>query len=200
MLNKKGSTLMELVISIVLISVVLIFLMRLLVDLNNTETNNSYAKDNQIIRSEIIRTIENDFNENVLKAISDKSDVEVDDKTLKVEFSFEKGNSSLEVSEKSVSYTNIDGNTRRWTIKDGTIYPNKASVNLMNHKEDDSNGVYVLEINIEIHTSNDLNKLNSNNLLDDITISYVGKYESIVENLSCLGVNCLGDKNLTINQ
>ena len=36
MLNKKGTTLAEVVISIVLISVVLVFMIKLLIDLNNT--------------------------------------------------------------------------------------------------------------------------------------------------------------------
>lgn len=178
---------MELVISIVLISVVLIFLMRLLVDLNNTETNNSYAKDNQIIRSEVIRTIENDFNSSLLTGINDQSNSEA----LKVEFSFSDGTSFLEVKENSVTYTTIDKKTRTWTIKDGTIYPNKASVNILKQIEEGSDeGVYVLEINIEVHTSNDLNKLDSNNILDDITISYVGRYKRIEGNLSCLGYEC----------
>lgn len=54
-LNKKGNTLIELVISIALMSVILISIVRLLVDLNNTNTNNVYAKNNQINRSEILQ-------------------------------------------------------------------------------------------------------------------------------------------------
>ena len=41
MFNKKGTTLMEVIISIALISIVLAFMIKLLVDLNNTESNNS---------------------------------------------------------------------------------------------------------------------------------------------------------------
>ena len=59
-MNNKGSTLLELIISIALISVILVFMVRLLVDLNDSETNNKYAKKNQVIRAEILRTIEND--------------------------------------------------------------------------------------------------------------------------------------------
>lgn len=196
MLNKKGSTLMELVISIVLISVILIFLMRLLVDLNNTDTNNSYAKDNQIIRLEIIRTIEKDFNARILQEISDQSDAD----TLKVDFTFsDNKTSSLEVYEKNIVYKNVEGKERRWSIKGGKIYPYKAGVNFLNYSGRGADeGVFVLEINIEVHTSNDLNKLNSNNILDDITISYVGKYQKIEGNLTCLGVDCLGEKKIKI--
>ena len=49
MLNKKGSSLLELIISIALISVVMGFLVKLLVDLNNKDTNSDFAINNQVI-------------------------------------------------------------------------------------------------------------------------------------------------------
>ena len=51
-MNNKGSTLLELIISIALISVILVFMVRLLVDLNDSETNNKYAKKNQSLLQE----------------------------------------------------------------------------------------------------------------------------------------------------
>ena len=62
MLNKKGTSLAEVIISIALISVVLIFMIRLLIDLNNLETNTTYARDYQINRAVILSTIGNDLN------------------------------------------------------------------------------------------------------------------------------------------
>ena len=47
MLNKKGTSLIEVIISIALISIVLVFMIRLLIDLNNEENNNEYAVNNQ---------------------------------------------------------------------------------------------------------------------------------------------------------
>ena len=72
-MNNKGSTLLELIISIALISVILVFMVRLLVDLNDSETNNKYAKKNQVIRAEILRTIENDLQNKILTDIRDNS-------------------------------------------------------------------------------------------------------------------------------
>ena len=46
MLNKKGTSLIEVIISIALISIVLVFMIRLLIDLNNEENNNEYAVNN----------------------------------------------------------------------------------------------------------------------------------------------------------
>ena len=54
MLNKKGVTLAEVIVSIALISVVLVFMVKLLIELNNAETNTTYAKNNQITRAEIL--------------------------------------------------------------------------------------------------------------------------------------------------
>ena len=72
-MNNKGSTLLELIISIALISVILVFMVRLLVDLNDSETNNKYAKKNQVIRAEILRTIENDLQNKIITDIRDNS-------------------------------------------------------------------------------------------------------------------------------
>ena len=75
-LNNKGNTLIELVISIALMSVVLVSMVRLLVDLNNTNTNSVYAKNNEVVRSEIIRAIETDLNNYKLSNINDLSNEE----------------------------------------------------------------------------------------------------------------------------
>ena len=56
MLNNKGMSLMEILVSIILISVVLVFLFELLIDLKNESKNNDYASNNQINRMEIIYT------------------------------------------------------------------------------------------------------------------------------------------------
>lgn len=171
MLNKKGSSLVELVISIALMSIVLVFMMKLLVDLNNTETNNSYANKNEIIRSEIIKMINNDLNSNDLKSISDTST----DNELILTFSFNNNTSSkLNVKSDTITYKTSDNNTRKWTLKESQAYPKCAKVT----KSIDDN-IYVFEIDIEIHTNNDLNNELNNNILDDILISYVNETLSL---------------------
>ena len=176
-LSKKGSTLLELVISIALISIVLVFLMKLLVDLNNTETNNVYAKDNQINRAEIIRTIENDG------STSDN---------LKIKFTFKNNKtSSINATENKFTYKDTNNNTRSWTMDGGKLYTYKAYLNYSEDAiEDVINRTYTLQINIQVHTTNDKNKFGNNNLLDDILISYIGKYSDFNTNVSCLGYDC----------
>ena len=87
MLNKKGTTLAEVIISIALISVVLVFMIRLLIDLNNMETNTNFASANQMTRAEIIRMIGNDLNDLELTQVIDTST----ENNLSITFNFSNG-------------------------------------------------------------------------------------------------------------
>ena len=70
-----------------------------------------------------------------------------------------------------------------------SIYTAKADVNYSN---DNIPKIYTLQIDIEIHTTNERNKYGNNNLLDDILISYLGKYDNFkgIGQKTCLGYNC----------
>ena len=51
--------------------------------------------------------------------------------------------------------------------------------------------IYTLIINIEIHSFNERNDINTNNTLDDITISYIGNSSDYTGvSRRCLGNNC----------
>ena len=111
-MNNKGSTLLELIISIALISVILVFMVRLLVDLNDSETNNKYAKKNQVIRAEILRTIENDLQNKIITDIRDNSTTS----NLIITFIFDcNKESNINVLKDKLTYKNTDGKTRTWT-------------------------------------------------------------------------------------
>lgn len=60
-MNKKGFTILELLISIALISVVLLLLLRVMLALEAINHDKSYASDDEIARTEIIGNIEQDF-------------------------------------------------------------------------------------------------------------------------------------------
>lgn len=188
-INKRGSTLLELVISIALISIILVFLMRLLVDLNNTETNNVYAKDNQINRAEILRMIENDLNSNTITNIDSTGSTS---NNLKIKFTFKNNKTSIiDATENKFTYKSSSNSTRNWTIDGGKIYTKKANVSYSDDKINEVNKrIYTLQIDIEVHTTNDKNKFGNNNLLDDILISYIGKSQDFNKNITCLGYDC----------
>ena len=195
MLNKKGTTLAEVVISIVLISVVLVFMIKLLIDLNNTEANNEYAKSNQITRAEIIRVIENDLRGKSISSITDSSP---NNANLVINFNF-KDNTSAQINctENRLTYTSSQNATRSWTMEEGSIYTSEAQV----YWGISPNNLYVVTIDIEVHTPNDNNSIytyqdtengrrvtSSNNTLDDFLISYVGTNN--IPSLNCLGKDC----------
>lgn len=188
-MNKKGTTLAELIISIALISVVLLFMIKLLIDLNDAEANNTYAKDNQINRAEILRMIGNDLNNKNIVSINDSGSNETK-LVINIEFT-DRTSSKIEAEEKKIKYTSSDGKKRAWNIEGGTIYTKKANVYYMKDNNDSGKNYYSLSIDIEIHTTNEKNKLCNNNTLDDIIINYIGKLDDLVTtNINCLGATC----------
>ena len=58
---KRGFTILELLISIALVSVVLLLLLRVMMSLEIINHDTSYASDDEIARTEIIRNVESDF-------------------------------------------------------------------------------------------------------------------------------------------
>ncbi len=197
-LNKKGNTLIELVISIALMSVILISIVRLLVDLNDTNTNNSYAKNNQINRAEILRAIENDLNSKVLVNINDSNSTT--DKLI-INFMFnDKTSSKIDVTKDSITYTSSNGDVRKWTMKDCELYLKKVKMSLINDDFSESieDKIYTLQLDVEIHTNNEKNTEDNNNILDDILISYYGKVSDLDNDFlktyqnseTCLGYCC----------
>lgn len=181
-MNNKGSTLLELIISIALISVILVFMVRLLVDLNDSETNNKYAKKNQVIRAEILRTIENDLQNKIITDIRDNSTT----KNLIITFKFD-GNkeSNINVLKDKLTYKNTDGKTRTWTLKEGYFNITKSPVDF----SQDEN-IYSLIIDIPVYTTNEFNTKNNNNLLDDILVSYIGRTIDLNTFSHCYGKEC----------
>ena len=94
-INNKGMTLIELLVSIVLLSTVLIFLFQLLNNLKAERENNNYASKNQVNRAEIITAIENDLNKYTLTFIEDKSN----NNNLILNFGYLNGRATLETEE-----------------------------------------------------------------------------------------------------
>ena len=164
------------------------FLVKLLVDLNNKETNNTFAKKNQITRAEIIKTIESDLNNKTISAINDNSSTS---DTLFINFLFnDNTNAQMKATKEQITYLNSDGETRKWTLKDGNVYVNKAHVYLTQDKKDSGDSLYTMIIDLEIHTSNEKNTTGNNNTLDDILISYLGNTQDYQEIITCLGYEC----------
>lgn len=191
-MNKKGTSLVELIISLALISVVLIFMVKMLLDINNSINNSNFAKNNQITRAEIIRLIENDIKDKRIEKITDESTSSV--LTIKIKFK-DISNPSIIMATKSavdnpsvLTYTDSAGSTRKWTFAEGAnIYIDLVRT----YYSPSSLDIYTMNLAIEVHTINDFNTVGKNNNMDDIVISYVGKKSDLTSAIpECLGNKC----------
>ncbi len=201
-LNNKGLTLVELIISIVLIVVVMLFMYKLLSDVNNEKNDDSYAQQNRVIRAEIIKKIEDDIFTKKLTNITDEST----SGNLKIRFSFEDGTTSRILATSSTltyeptgyvaSATSGKNAKQKWTMKECSLNVDQVKIN---YKQ--NNNIFSILLNIEVYTGNDFNRLCKageencqNNVVDDISLSYTGTYNTIIENniakLKCLGKGC----------
>ncbi len=194
-LNKKGLTLVELIISVVLIVIIMFFMYRLLSDINAAKHDNSYAQDNALVRSEIIKLISNDlFSYNINKIdVSNSSDRlnltltllpnSTDDVTASTKTAV------IGIEENTFYYTQADGTNRKWEMNNATLNSDKVNIQY----NEDAN-TYSLLLSILVYTDNDFNRQCpncQNNVVDDIIISHMG--EGKITNLngkSCLGNNC----------
>lgn len=191
-INNKGMTLIELLVSIVLIGIVLVFLFQLLVDLKNETENNNFAYNNQVNRTEAIYTIQNDLSnpEYTLIAIQDDS---TDDK-FSIKFVYEGAynlpkpileiekvtteNELLGNMEKYyLKYTSIDGTKYSWEMKGATV----DQCGLFTYKIDETANKYYFKLNLYLYNSvyHDRNNKDRNNAVDDIELTHTGNLNDI---------------------
>lgn len=114
-MNKKGFTLMEIIVSVALLSIVMLLLFQLMIDLEYEDNHSSFAKDNQIKRATIIKRVEKDLMDKGLSLVSlNKAS---DYATLTFKYS-NNTDSSVVVYEDKISYS---GET--WLLEsDGAKY------------------------------------------------------------------------------
>lgn len=207
-MNKKGITLVEIIISIGLISLVMLFLFNLLIDMQYEEDHASFAKENQLNRASIIKNVQEDFAELELNRIT----LQLHSDNTEIIFNFNKSDSVkyLIVYSDRISY---DGET--WYIEaknDTTVYdfqnityqetPDTTTYRLnidTNGDGDcdincDKNQNGILDGEEELNTKNESYKIQSSytyfhvvipvitgereNTIDDIELFYIGKKNS----------------------
>ena len=108
-LNKKGMTLVEIIISVALLSVVLGFLFKVLLDVKYESDDSRFAITNQINKAEITKVIQNDLIES-----GGASAVSVNSSLNKVTFTLNSEVKLLEITDDNV----IKYDNKKWTIKD----------------------------------------------------------------------------------
>lgn len=116
MLNKKGMTLLEIVISIALISVVMLFLFSLLNDIQYESKHTSYAKDFLVSRATIIKDVQEDIlNNNITNVMQVSSN---ENKTDVHFFKNDTSIMSLEVESKKITYKNALGEVESFSLSE----------------------------------------------------------------------------------
>ncbi len=181
-LNKKGISLMELLISIILISVVLLFIFQLLVDVENETDSNNYSYNNQINRIEALYAIANDINNinNELVAIINNNPVS-SNTILDLDFNYKNHdvNPKLTITKEEngdydryyLNYLDYNGNQNRYEMKDVIIDPCISYISKRH-----TNGKYYFRLNVNVYNypDHERNNKNYNNLVDDLEIEALG--------------------------
>lgn len=162
-LNKKGISIIELIVSIALMSVVMLFLYNLLSNVTFEKDDDYIASLNQANRIEIISTIENDLicdNTITIHNINDTSLTLKGTKTYTITITNTSNNYKI-------TYDN--GTTQTWTIKGGTV----GNINCDLSKGNGTTETKVTQCTIPIYTTNINNKEGNNNTLDDIIFTFI---------------------------
>lgn len=210
--NKKGMTLIELLVSIVFVGIILVFMFGMLNSLKNEAENSNFAYYNQTNKIDAIHTIEKDLNEYVLLGIESKSNSDinlnfhylkgVDNKTAKLYFNTKNNKNYL-------NYENVDGEKYSWEMKGAdidtcgkfTIYNEGASVQEFNEATLTENIVsnnyyFILHINLYNSKYHEQNNKNKNNIIDDLEIMYAGYNFDLQNNSSYLTSKNNGTYNI----
>lgn len=188
-LNNKGVTIVELLVSLALLSVVLMFLYNLLSNVTFEKNTDFIANANQANRIDIINTIEHD--------LLNDNDISIDESQTKVTRLVLKGtkNYIISITENTLVYYVNNDIQNTWKIKGGklgeincenTLGGTTTSDNITECKSDSYNtpivctdnvtsldSIKITECTIPVYTENVDNSKENNNTLDDITFSFI---------------------------
>lgn len=188
-LNNKGVTIVELLVSLALLSVVLMFLYNLLSNVTFEKNTDFIANANQANRIDIINTIEHD--------LLNDNDISIDESQTKVTRLVLKGtkNYIISITENTLAYYVNNDIQNTWKIKGGkfgeincenTLGGTTTSDNVTECKSDSYNtpivctdnvtsldSIKITECTIPVYTTNVDNSKDNNNTLDDITFSFI---------------------------
>lgn len=169
-MNKRGVTILELLISISLISVVILLLIKVMFSLDKINNDDSYASNDEIARTELIKNIESDFLKLKLKGIEIKKE-----ESTTINFIYENESRTLILEKNKITYNN---ETKSLESKNATydLCPKYE------YAEVDEN-YYLIKINIPVLINNENTTEN-----DDITLTYLGLKKE--DNNYPLNYNC----------
>lgn len=189
-INNKGVTIVELLVSLALLSVVLMFLYNLLSNVTFEKNTDFIANSNQANRIDIINTIETDLilDNNIEK---DKNQTTENGLVLKGTKTYK-----IIITENTLAYYVNNSIQNTWKIKGATLgnincNKTKGGTNTSNNVTECSDNpinnpsscrklspsqmdsIKITECTIPVYTENVDNSKENNNTLDDITFSFI---------------------------
>lgn len=191
-LNNKGVTIIELLVSVALLSVVLMFLYNLLSSVTFEKDNDFIANSNQANRIDIINTIESDLIlDNNIEIDKNKDNILILKGTMKGTTTYK-----IVITENTLAYYVNDSIQNTWKIKGATLgnincnktkggtntsndvtecsdnpIKNRSSCHKLTSSQMDS--IKITECTIPVYTKNVNNTKDNNNTLDDIIFSFI---------------------------
>ncbi len=152
-MNKKGLTILELLLSISLTAIVLLLLLKLIFSLESINNNKSYASEDEITRTEIIKKIESDFLNLKLNGL------ELSDSLITFTF---KDNT---IKKLKINFSGIEYDNELTTLKS-----KNATYSCPTYKYIPlENNYYLIELIIPVLIANE-----NNTEKDDIVLTYIG--------------------------
>lgn len=155
-MNKKGVTIIELLISITLVSIVILLLIKVIFSLDNINNDKSYASNDEISRTELIKNIESDFLKLKLEGLEIRKE-----ENATIKFYYESTYKELKIEKDKITYNN---ETKTLESSNATydLCPSYEYISL-----DDN--YYLIKINIPVLINNKNTRVE-----DDINLTYIG--------------------------
>lgn len=153
---KKGFTILELLISIVLISVVFLLLLKVMMSLEVINHDTSYASDDEIARTEIIKNVENSFLEENLNGLNI---TKTNNKTI-IKFMLNE-EKNMEITDKYIVFDN-----EKYSLKSKNA---KYDICINYDYKELENDYYLVTISIPVL----INNINTT-VKDDLEFTYMG--------------------------
>lgn len=178
-MNNKGMTLIELIVSVALISVVLLFMYRLMADIEYDTEQEYFASQNQEQRIEIIDYIYEATRGKNVSSVSATSTSGTKTGNITISLTSPSVTYNINVQEKTLTIKRGSTTVRSWEMKNAYLDPNVTC-----DASGDSPQAIFYECNIKVYTDNTGNMLlpgngggeiNNNNRLDDISFIVMKK-------------------------
>lgn len=169
-MNHKGTTLIEILISVVLIATIMVFMFNILVDLKNEESLSTRKSTDTLNRSSIIHLIQNDF---ISKGLSKVSYCDNNDCNDHVSFTFTFKDNSNKILNVYTNYLTYDDEL--WELANGEYLLTDMTYCL---KEVTNSSYYYFNINIPVShdaTSKRKYDIDITEIKNDSTVSIPSK-------------------------